>query len=485
MVTGPTPTGRRDSDHEEQARGAGVSKVRAPPPEPAQEPKKTETTREPLIFEGGELVEEVWKKAANRFEADFSRIESKIHRFPPCLRGLGARYMAPAAVGIGAYHRPSAASDNLWEMEGVKDLAAFHFVRQSGHSLEEVFEAVLSVEAQARGAYAGEVAADMGALHFAFSMLRDGCFLLQYMLACTARHELAPSLACVLCSNQAVISHDIMLLENQIPWVVIQTLRRFRTVPVEDFIAKMARTLQVRGDSKSEPFGLEVNGYRPPHLLGLLHYYKTGPRNTIAAGAGAPSPPSNGGLIKRPMSKAVSAIELQEMGIRLTATETNKFFTDMRMKKTPLSAGIFLPPLLLDQVRACWLINMAAFEVCIGAGVREDSLQQPVVCSYLAVLAMLMDREEDVHELRARRLVQGELTNRETLDFFKTLIKHISGGAHYLRILEDIEDYKLKRGVWVKVHVFVYRNLKTIITVFSIIGVIAGIFKTLLSLKKH
>jgi len=172
------------------------------------------------------------------------------------------------------------------------------------------------------------------------------------------------------------------------------------------------------------------------------------------------------------------------MGIKLAASKTTNF-ADMGIKKTPLSGEIFLPPLLLDQVRACWLINMAALEVCIGAGVRQDSQEQPVVCSYLAVLAMLMDREEDVHELRAKRLVQGELTNRDTLDFFKTLIKHISGGALYVHILEEIEDYKLKRRMWIRVHVFVYRNLKAIITVLSIVGGLMGIFKALLSIKKH
>nr|TKW08099.1 hypothetical protein SEVIR_6G006500v2 [Setaria viridis] len=407
------------------------------------------------------LIFEVWKKKAIDFEADFGNIETKIHRFPPSLRGLGVRYMVPAAVAIGPYHRPSASRDNLWEMEAVKDLAAYHFVLDSGHSLEKMVQAVF--ERQAHSVYTGEGSENIDGRQFAFGMSRDGCFLLQYMVMCTARHELAPSLVCALSSNQAVISHDIMLLENQIPWVVIETLRRFRTVAVEDFIAKMGRTLEVRGDSPRRPFVLG-DGYRPPHLLGLLHYYKTGTTNTRAA--------------------AVSAIELEEMGIKLTASKTTKF-RDMGIKKTPFSGEIFLAPLLLDQVRACWLINMAAFEVCIGAGVREDSKQQPVVCSYLAVLAMLMDRKEDVHELRAKRLVQGELTNRETLDFFKTLIKHISGGALYVRILEDIEDYKQKRRMWVKVYAFIYKNLKTIITVLSIIGVITGIFKTLLSLQKH
>lgn len=469
---------------------SGVPKIWAPLPEAAEELEVDvdERTYEPLMFDEGELVEEVWKKAANDFEADFSRIETKVHRFPPSLRGLGVQYMVPAAVGIGPYHRASASRNNLREMETVKDLATYHFVRNSGHSLEEMFEAVFDVEAQARGVYAGEATADMEPLPFAFRMLRDGCFLLQYMLMCTARDDLAPSLACALSTNQAVISHDIMLMENQIPWVVIETLRRFRTVPVEDFIAKMGRTLQVRGDSHRTPFVLE-DGYMPPHLLGLLHYYKTGRRNTATGGAGIASSAyiNIGGRrqrLRRPMSKSVSAIELQEMGIKLKSSKTTKFI-DMGIKKTPLSGTIFLPPLLLDQVRACWLINMAAFEVCIGAGARDDSDQQLVVCSYLAVLAMLMDREEDVHELRAKRLVQGELTNRETLDFFKTLIKHISGGALYVRILEEIEDYKQKRRMWIKVHIFIYRNFKTILAVFSIIGVIAGIFKTLLSLQKH
>ncbi|OEL31508.1 hypothetical protein BAE44_0007474 [Dichanthelium oligosanthes] len=484
MVLEISPGLLRDEDYaEEEAQGAGLPKVRAPLPQPAEEPKAETKYDEALV-----LAQEAWKKKANEFEADFGKIETKIHRFPPSIRGLGVRYMAPRAVAIGPYHRPSLSNENndLWQMERVKELAAYHFIEESGHSLEEMFSAVSSVQGHARGVYTREATANMEDATFALTMLRDGCFLLQFMLMCVgARHELAPSLLYCLSSNQAVISHDIMLLENQIPWIVIDTLRMFRDVPVEGFIVKMGHTLQVcRDDSEiytqMKRF-LEFDGYKPPHLLGLLHHYKTG--RSIAEVL----PSSSTDDVERrlrPVLKTISAIELQEMGIMLVASKTTKFI-DMGFKKIPISGEIFLAPLLLDEIRSYWLINMAAFEICTGA-------EPPVLCSYLAVLAMLMDREDDVHELRAKRLVQGELTNREMLDFFKTLIKHISGGAIYDRILGEIEDYKLKRCIWIKMYSFVYKNFKTVITVLSIIGVIGGIFKTLglplktlLFLKKH
>lgn len=89
-----------------------------------------------------------------------------------------------------------------------------------------------------------------------------------------------------------------------------------------------------------------------------------------------------------------------------------------------------------------------------------------------------------MHKLRSKRLVQGELTNKETLDFFKSLIKRISGGPLYILIMEEIKDYKLKRWMWIKVHAFVYNNYKTIAALLCIV-VLVGMFKALFSLKQH
>ncbi|RLN27512.1 hypothetical protein C2845_PM05G08860 [Panicum miliaceum] len=474
-------------------------------PQPSEEERK-EAAKEFRADRGKELEgiipqatldsEAELKKQAREFDADFAKVETKIHRLPPSLQSQDPRYFVPMAVAIGPYHWRL---PHLQKMGMVKNVAAYHFSTGIFRSCQEMYEAFRSAigDVDVRSLYVltdDAVAGMRDDDEFMSMMLVDGCFLLQYMLKCTGSHgNMPPSLVSFFDSNQGVIDNDIMLLENQLPWVVIQALMKFKEVPVEKFIAKMGRTLQVaRKEKEGDSFVLD-GSYTPPHLLGLLRFYKTGRNIAVPPNNQDKSfslincccynnsgvPPAVG---LRPMSKTVSAIELAEIGIKLTASRTTKFM-DMGFKKKLFSSEISLAPLLLDEIRSCWLLNLAAFELCTGTTSGNETENQ-AVCSYLAVLAMLMDREEDVHKLRSKRLVQGELTNKETLDFFKSLIKRISGGPLYIHIMEEIEDYKLKRWVWIKVHAFVYNNYRTIAAVLSIVGVLVGIFKTLFSLKQ-
>jgi hypothetical protein len=49
----------------------------------------------------------------------------------------------------------------------------------------------------------------------------------------------------------------------------------------------------------------------------------------------------------------------------------------------------------------------------------------------------------------------------------------------------EIETYKVKRRMQIKVHAFFYKNQRTIFAIFSVVGVLVSILGTLMSLKRH
>jgi hypothetical protein len=205
-----------------------------------------------------------------------------------------------------------------------------------------------------------------------------------------------------------------------------------------------------------------LSRYRPPHLLGFLRYYLIGNM--------PPTDPDHD--FARHLVLASSAIELAEIGVQLTAS--NKRWFNMSIRKGYLAGELSLTQLFLN--------NMAALEACTSTGWPSDGY---TISSYISLLAMLMDKEEDVHELRAKHLVRSFFSNQEMLDLFKGLACHLRLGRRYFDILKKIDDYKRGRPVRIVVHKFFYKYFKSIVAVLSIAGVLVGVFKTILSLKQY
>lgn len=516
-------------------------------------------------------LEEESKKAAEKLEADLSKIETKIHRFPARLRCVSkdGRYIVPSVVAIGPYHHRLP----QLQKEEVKKAAVHSFCRDSGNSVEEVYKKILSVSGDARSCYDEAVVDGMGDAEFAAMMFRDGCFLLQFIIFNTGG-KVAPLLKSWFFSNHAGLERDIILLENQLPWLVFDAFMTFSsvpvgkkssgggprwrprcirrlfggdpegekssggdlegstamgeglrqqicfrsgeiTVPVGQFIAQMGASFDVCVDLGKKHFVFDYARYKPPHLLGLLRFYLS----ESATGEGVPEQPGLPQGITS-VSQTSSAVELAEIGMKLVASKTTRF-KDIGIKLGPLHGGkkiqwrtggetlphppsirgdwrglngcwggsspskfpspcgeLFLPPLVMDDQNACYLVNMVALEECAP----DDG---NIVTSYIYLLAMLMNRQEDVHELRVKSILSGHFSDQQTLDFIKNLVKLLLIPRSHMWLQAQLDAYKRERWVWIPVHKFVYNNFKTIVTVLSVIGVLVGIFKTLLSLKQH
>ncbi|CAO2200395.1 unnamed protein product [Urochloa humidicola] len=418
-------------------------------------------------------VEDELKRAAEKVEFDSSKIEAKVHRYPAIFRGLMSkddRYFVPRCVAIGPYHHRAA---HVQRAEEIKRAAAYFICNDSGHSAEVVYAKIRSVAGDARRCYDHDAVAGIAQADFATMMFQDACFLLQYILwIANGTSHLSHWFAV----NSESIQRDIFLLENQVPWLVLDALMTFMPAPVSKFISYLARSFETRFDfGNTSPFVLNESD-KPVHLLDLLRHYQSG--------LSVPSESrvltmmiltATGAITSVPQSS--SAIDLAEIGIQVTQNRTAKF-SDMGVGKGGLFCfyNLFLAPLVMDDLNACWLLNMVALE----ASLANDT----AVRSYVLLIAMLMNREEDVHELRVKRILHGNFSDQRTLSFFKDLTELIFLPPEYTLILAQVEAYRRKYRMWILLHKFIYNNVKYIVTVFSIIGVLVGIFKALFSIKQ-
>ncbi|KAL5205971.1 hypothetical protein ABZP36_034180 [Zizania latifolia] len=401
------------------------------------------------------------KKAAEKLEAKISKNKTKMHRFPESMRSLGndGSYVVPNVVAIGPYHHHK---NHLREAEEVKRAAAYYFCRDSRHPTETVYEKIVSVAGEARSCYADDAVEGISEPDFADMMFHDGCFLIQWMMWSNGKKVDPPLESCF--KIMSSIARDVFLLENQIPRLVLDALMELRPVSVHEFIANMRSYFYVdRRHRQNEPVPVD----EWPHLLDLLRCCVSGSVSDHKSDIS--------------FAQTSSAIELGQIGIKLTASRTTQL-KDVGIRRGHLCGELFVTPFLMNNRATCWLVNMVALEDCIY---KTRDANFTIVGSYIAIMAMLMNREEDVHKLRAKGLVYGKLSDQETLEFFKTLVKHAYIGPRYMNILAEIEAYKHDRWLWIAMRKLVYNNIKIIVTVFSVVGVLVGIFKTLISVKKH
>ncbi|CAN6372748.1 unnamed protein product [Urochloa humidicola] len=420
---------------------------------------------------------QLFKEADDKLKDDIGTVNAKIHRYPLSIQELGEWYTIPRIVAIGPYHHWL---EEVRHTENVKHVAAYHCINKSGRSVQEMYDAVVYTVEQihARRLYSKNVMEGTGDDNFLPLMFLDACFLVMYMrqisgLPCDSK------LYNFFESNTKDIAHDIMLLENQIPWPVVEAVMKYTSVPLEEFIANWKDgCLQDRADEVPANVVLD-DSYKPPHLLGLLRFHivrrrRSGTRTRVAG---------EGKMKSIPFS--VSAIELAEMGINLRANET-KQLADMGLTKKRIFFGeLSMAPLSLDDLRASLLVNMAALELCTTPEFFDDDaeIEDSAVCSYL-LLCMLVHRKEDVHQLRSKSILKGGagLSKTNALKFF-TNLQSLRLGRNCGYVMVEIESYRIKRKMRIKVYTFFRNNLKTILGVLSAIGAFAGILSSIKSLK--
>ncbi|XP_044953549.1 uncharacterized protein LOC123403719 [Hordeum vulgare subsp. vulgare] len=429
-------------------------------------------------------------------------MKDKMHKFPPSLGDVPDWWKVSATVAIGPYYH---GTPGLLEAEQVKHSAANQCIRDSPvASLQEMYNAVFDVLPDALNLYYQDELAKFCHDDLLPMMFIDACFLVQFMrwygLPDGAMHE---ALESYFSANYERICTDIMMLQNQIPWLVVKTIFRFMPPAPssscchwERFVIAMRRGL---GNQVDPGGNIDVDPeYNPPHVLGLIWHYTVQNNNHHDDDDDKDDDDkddnNNNDQENKQKPLSISVAKLAAIGITLVSTrnEWNAGLMSMRLKRTSwcifVLGDLEVQPLYLSDGNAAWLVNMAAFELCKTQDFQSDHVhdRDSAVCSYLHLFAMLLDQKQDVHELQKEHVIKGGgLTSKMTLEFFASIGKSMRPGTFYLHKIKRIEKFRNERSRLLTFILFLKRKRAKVMALISIIAAVVGILSSLQALKPH
>ncbi|XP_043692947.1 UPF0481 protein At3g47200-like [Telopea speciosissima] len=193
-------------------------------------------------------------------------------------------------------------------------------------------------------------------------------------------------------TNQiAFASRDLFLLENQLPFLVLEALMSFRHREKywQDLIHKFVK-MPLNLESNTSP---ENEDYKPAHLLDLLHKKLIGHDNDQHRKS-EPSKKSNDGK-----HTFRSVFELKKSGIECKRSEGGSL-RNVYFINDCIGGDLVLPHIVIDDLTKSILLNLVAYEA------SPDGPSDYVVTSYIVLLDALIDSPEDMKELRSKEYLE-------------------------------------------------------------------------------
>lgn len=317
----------------------------------------------------------------------------------------------PEVVSLGPYHhgRPEFAA-----MEENKKAAAARFAGGQAVPMHVFYEKVRAVAGAARGCYADEFV-DIGDEAFAEMMFFDGCFILHFIDCCCPQDgkSTAPTTKAHL---HGFVTRDLFLLENQVPFVVLQALMSLRPVEYERFIRRVTGLTKPSNPGAKKRWWSSGSVTREGgadeghlHLLDLL-------RTRLLAG----ELPQNLRSMEANWQCFRSAMELKEAGITFRKSDT-RCLRDVEFRKGSVHGELQLPQIVVDDLTQPRFLNLIALEMC------PDSNSDYGVTSYVCFLDRLIDHADDVKELRKKEILLNALgSDQHVADLFNELATGLS-----------------------------------------------------------
>ncbi|KAJ0780180.1 hypothetical protein HanPI659440_Chr06g0234721 [Helianthus annuus] len=304
----------------------------------------------------------------------------------------------PAVVSLGPYHHNRPA---LAQAEKYKLITLEEYSLSTGKTIGTLYNMVFEVVHDARKCYIDGSTDDYSDHEFNQMMLRDACFILLYIERMPCGHTN------IFLNNEylgaigfANIKRDLLLLENQIPFVVLEVLLKlkFPKDKGEEVLNKFFNYLNygevmIRKDKKV----LEYK--RPLHLLELYRsYFISLPTKDKALH-------EKFNYVKR--NRAFDSVtELKGRWIFLRCTSDDST-SDMEFNPYICYGEFMLARRAVCPYTKAIYLNMIAYEMC------PHTPTDLRISTYIRVMKSLIIQRDDVKELRRNNILLHSLDSDE------------------------------------------------------------------------
>ncbi|PKI60364.1 hypothetical protein CRG98_019300 [Punica granatum] len=337
--------------------------------------------------------------------------DSCIFPTPNILLRHSRKAYTPTAFSIGPLHHRKA---YLKRTEKVKQKYLQNLVSRTGVALKDLIGTVAKIEADARKHYAEYI--DFRPEELVKILVLDGCFLIEFIRKHSMKDSLAPEnddpVFTMSCMFQHLY-HDLILLENQIPWIVL------------DHLFNLTRDPQNRQGTSNASSSINWNSPDDTSLLALVleffHHILPGDPKKLQVKTGQP--------------KSRHILELLR-DLLISNSNTNGPLKDENTwPPIPSATELETAGITIQEVTEALFRNIISFEQC-----SQNCL--PVFTSYAILLDNLINSPEDVDRLSKKEIVDNWLNPEDATKFFNELYHDAYvKDFYYPKLCYDVKRY--------------------------------------------
>ncbi|XP_075668390.1 UPF0481 protein At3g47200-like [Castanea sativa] len=354
-----------------------------------------------------------------------------IFKTPTTLRGLNEKAYVPDAFSIGPFHH---GHPKFKETEKIKSKYLQGLISRSPfpeEMLRILTNSVMELEKEARECYAGPI--DYSPGEFVKILVIDGCFIIELLLKLAyveLREENDPifSMACM----PTFLFHDLMLLENQLPWMVLERLFKKIEGPTPPVVS-LIKLLTIFFDVIyfAEPPCDYPRIRDTKHILDAF-------RKMLVSSIGGEKGQLDWTLLP-------SATTLIEAGLKIKRGKSSSIL-DIKFDNGVLE----IPQLQTDETTESLFRNIISFEQCYPNC-------EPRFTSYAILLDNLVNTTKDMDILCKNKIIRNWLNPEDAVPFFNKLyynayVKEI----YYQSLCKEVNIYCNRS--WPKWRAILVRN---------------------------